>query len=271
MRHFRPWHGTLSPIFLAILLGLTATSQLLADDMSIREIDSDVDYYRKCQIHGFIVYVNSCMNVLSQREHSEMIDNLARSIDVAMSVIPAHKQAVIKKTVIWVDWEISLQAPKSAHNPTGGAVAYYSSPNAPNPDRDFAKRCGITISAKCCLHGNESKRMASDCKYWLLHEIAHAYHDSTPGFNNPKIIRVYDAAMDKRLFKDLYASADALEYFAELSVIYLAKASAYPFDRNDLKKYDERGFHLMRQMWGDVGGRDAANLIPIFRGHCCMR
>ena len=255
-----------------MLLQLAPASQLLAGDNTIKEIESDVDHYRKCEIHGFIVYVNSAMDALGQRQHTEIINNLAQNIDLSMSVIPAKKQAEVRKTVIWVDWDIPSKFQKSVHNPTGGAAAFYSSRNTSIPRTYGAKRVGITISAECCLHGEAAEYMSKWYKHWLLHEFAHAYHDSSRGLDDSHVIAVYNAAMDKRLFQGKYAGNDVCEYFAELSVIYLTKVPTYPFDRADLKKYDERGFRLMAEMWGgDLERRDAANLLPMFRGHCCLK
>jgi hypothetical protein len=42
-----------------------------------------------------------------------------------------------------------------------------------------------------------------------------------------------------------------MEYFAELTVAFLAENCTYPYQREDLRKHDPRGFALMKKIWED--------------------
>ena len=48
------------------------------------------------------------------------------------------------------------------------------------------------------------------------------------------------------------AKADAVSYFAELSEAYLGTNNYYPFDREELERFDKDGFNLMTEIWGKV-------------------
>lgn len=49
-----------------------------------------------------------------------------------------------------------------------------------------------------------------------------------------------------------HATADAATYFAELSEAYLGTNDYYPFDREELERFDEGGYTLMTEIWGMV-------------------
>ena len=48
------------------------------------------------------------------------------------------------------------------------------------------------------------------------------------------------------------AKADEEAYFAELSEAYLGTNNFYPFDREELERFDKEGFALMETIWGKV-------------------
>ena len=80
------------------------------------------------------------------------------------------------------------------------------------------------------------------------HSIKAQYQES-----NFKYAQVY-WSNGKKLIRNKVseAKADAISYFAELSETYLGTNNYYPFDREELERFDKDGFNLMVEIWGKV-------------------
>jgi hypothetical protein len=99
----------------------------------------------------------------------------------------------------------------------------------------------------------------------VLHELSHGYHHRVLGTWNAEVRRVYKAAKDRGLYRDVrfsngsttplgHAGKDEWEYFAELSEAYFGQNDQTPLNRSDLKIHDLDGFHLIEQAWqGGLG------------------
>lgn len=68
-----------------------------------------------------------------------------------------------------------------------------------------------------------------------------------------KYNKVYYAGK-RKLTKDVTPTAQnsALDYFAELTEAYLGTNNFYPFDIEELQRFDKQGFELMKSIWGQV-------------------
>lgn len=94
----------------------------------------------------------------------------------------------------------------------------------------------------------------------ILHELAHAYHDQVLGFEQPEIIKIYDAAMQKGIYEKVllftgdtvkhYGATNHKEYFAEATEAYLYHNDFYPFVRAELRLHDPAVFSLLEEIWG---------------------
>jgi hypothetical protein len=144
-----------------------------------------------------------------------------------------------------------------------------------HPDVSWLEQNGM-CKEKCeCIEIYECEEYLDDCDLWgpggvLLHELCHAYHwKMIPGgYDNPEIIQCYKMAMTEGKYNSVkvhgsqgptaraYACENAMEYFAELSVAFLAgrdKNIEYnkwqPFNRSELKKFDPRAYNLLAKLW----------------------
>lgn len=98
--------------------------------------------------------------------------------------------------------------------------------------------------------------------WMILHELAHGYHDRfiNGGYENARISQTLRRSKDAGLYgevehvsgkkRDHYAATNPMEYFAESSESYFGKNDFYPFDRRELRTYDEPTLHLMERFWG---------------------
>jgi Mlc titration factor MtfA (ptsG expression regulator) len=99
---------------------------------------------------------------------------------------------------------------------------------------------------------------------FVLHELAHAYHDQVLGFDHPRVQALHAQAKaggkyEKVLVQDAegtrregrhYALTNPMEYFAELSESYFGRNDFFPFDQAELRDHDPDMHALLGELWG---------------------
>lgn len=102
--------------------------------------------------------------------------------------------------------------------------------------------------------------------YMVLHELAHGYHHNMTNGGEKKaaITNAYQKALSTDLYKNVeynvgngnlitvpeaYALTSEGEYFAELTEAFFGLNDYYPFDKEDLERYDSDGFNMMNFAW----------------------
>ncbi len=109
------------------------------------------------------------------------------------------------------------------------------------------------------LFEQETRRMP----LFVLHELAHGYHDRVLTFQEPRLLAAYESARksgtyDSVLRRDAkgnerrdraYALVSVQEYFAEGTEAFFGTNDFYPFDRVALQKHDPMLFKLLLQIW----------------------
>lgn len=93
----------------------------------------------------------------------------------------------------------------------------------------------------------------------VFHELSHAWHHQSLGFDDPTILFAYNEAMDSGIYEDVlyagggnqvaYAVNNEMEYFAELSEAWFWVNDFYPFDQADLLTFDPLGAEMVFQVW----------------------
>jgi Mlc titration factor MtfA (ptsG expression regulator) len=113
--------------------------------------------------------------------------------------------------------------------------------------------------------------------WFVLHELAHAYHDRElpGGFGNREIVAAYARAKDSgkydkverhfgngrpNTFEKAYALTNPMEYFAEATEAYFSRNDFFPFTRDELKKHDPAMFELLGKVWG-VAAHPASSAV----------
>jgi hypothetical protein len=84
----------------------------------------------------------------------------------------------------------------------------------------------------------------------LLHELCHTVHHVFLGIENRDVQAAYKSAMDRQLYKDVYARTNDHEYFAEVSSAYLDRCNHAPHTAEELKEYDPEAYKLCEKVWG---------------------
>lgn len=94
----------------------------------------------------------------------------------------------------------------------------------------------------------------------LLHEFSHMFHFRI-SFDNVIIKSVFEDVvevdglylavqyMDHKDKVKAYAATNVMEYFASISVAFFGKNDYFPFCREELKEYDNRGSAMLEKIW----------------------
>lgn len=201
--------------------------------------------YARMMISGFQVMVSS-----AARSHPETtrpaLDMLKEKLAQVNSIVPKLSLPLLHSVKIWVE----------ENNPDFPSMCYHTS-------KDWLAEHGYNVDKE---HGVEVAN-ATNYVAWtklnqpfqVFHELAHAYHDLTFGFQDPYIEACYQSAVKSRKY-DLvdhhphgkrrhYALTNQQEYFAELSESYFGKNDFYPFDRGELRTFDQKGFEMIERCW----------------------
>ncbi len=126
--------------------------------------------------------------------------------------------------------------------------------------RDPAMAGGVEIT-NVRIFDKETARMP----FFILHELAHAYHDRVLGLDDEDILDAYRQAVAGGRYDAVeqvnwpgqphtraraYALTDFKEYFAESTEAFFGRNDFYPFTRADLKKTDPVMFEVLTRKWG---------------------
>lgn len=126
--------------------------------------------------------------------------------------------------------------------------------------RDPAMAGGVEIF-DAPIMDKEAARMPC----FVLHELAHAYHDKVLGSDDAEIEAAYRAALKSGVYDRVervnwpgqphsldraYALTDVHEYFAESTEAFFGRNDFFPFDRAELKRVDPGMERLLREKWG---------------------
>ena len=100
---------------------------------------------------------------------------------------------------------------------------------------------------------------------FVLHELAHAYHDRVLGFDHAEIQAAYERAKAAGIYENVerwlgngrpntheraYAMSNAREYFAETTEAFFGRNDFFPFTREELEKHDPPMASLLTRLWG---------------------
>jgi hypothetical protein len=177
---------------------------------------------------------------------------LRKKLGEAIEALPDASHARLKELDIFL-----MYGPKSKGGGRDNGLEYFQK-TAPEHHKDLDPGWGSSMVVYCA----ENYVQISD--FWavkaLVHEMAHAHHLEQWPENQPDILQAWENAMKLGLYHGVkddegkivdkaYATVNQLEYFAELSCMYFVGCNYQPFDREELKTYDPKGYAMIEQMW----------------------
>jgi len=208
--------------------------------------------YQTRMVEGWRVQVKQEL-LADQREATEAALLLLQlQLVEILRVVPPKSVQRLREVTLWFSPEYPGITPRAEYHPDVGWLRA----NRRNPDmaqgveftdiRDFER---------------EMKRMPN----FVLHELAHAYHDRVLGFEQPDVIAAYEAAKRAGLYDSVertrgdgspltreraYALTDPKEYFAEGSEAFFSRNDFFPFNRAELHRHDPRLEEVLERLWG---------------------
>lgn len=214
------------------------------------------DYYCR-RVSGWSVLVEQEMLDKDPETANKAVLRLESKLKEVREILPTHAIKRLQAVPIFLMFgEASVNGGKSEG-------AQFFAQAAPLYFKNLDPRMGgsvVIYSAKHFLTMTDFGSLKL-----LLHELSHAWHLEQWSENRSDIVMAYTSAMDKGLYRnvrksdgtkadDTYATANHLEYFAELSCIWFTGNDHFPFDRGDLRLYDQGGYDLVQKLWSENPG-----------------
>lgn len=219
--------------------------------------------YQQTQLHGFTVRIHPDVARNNLLYH-QTLNHLDRKLAEMRQLMGASIADQLTVVPIWV--ERNHQVPGQAP----AAVVFHLS-------RGWLTQNGYNGDKEKSIEVSSAERFMQWSQFpqpmILIHEFAHAYMhlylgdkiaDIEAAWQNALANKLYQKVQSYRgIVEDSYVHSVYLaelkfkskgyaraEYFAEITEAYFGKNDFFPFDENDLRKYDPVGYTLMEKIWG---------------------
>jgi len=210
--------------------------------------------YVERRIERFVVHIE--VDLLNDvKLCPEVISCLHKDLKRIRELVPPATFHVVNKVHFWVNSKLVF-GPRMA--PIAHEVPIYHSDlgTLMENGNQVRKYRSVEIS-------NAAKYL--EYRQWqplfLLHELAHAYHDFL-SHDLPDVLKTYQRAMKAKLYHSVpcvpeigpsprraYAAMNHAEYFAELTEAYFGQCDYFPYNRDELEEYDYDGYTLVNTLW----------------------
>jgi FimV-like protein len=183
----------------------------------------------------------------------QALERLEKKLPEALKALPEPSHANLKKLQVFL-----MYGPKAKGGGRDNGLEYFQK-NAPENHKQLDSRWKSSVVIYC------AENYVRLSEFWalkaLVHELAHAHQLEQWPEDQPDILRAWDNATERGLYRGVkddqgkkldkaYAAVNQLEYFAELSCMYFVGCNYQPFNRKELKAYDPTGFAMIEKMWG---------------------
>lgn len=202
------------------------------------------------QIEGWRVLIQGTFSPEETRLLPRAEALLAVQLKTICQRVPAGPLAELRKVTLWISGKYPNVPERAEYHPS----ADWLRENGRNP----AMARGIELT-NVRLCEQESRRMP----LFVLHELAHAYHDRVLTNHDPRLIAAFESAQRGGKYEDVlrqdadgrrrraraYALTNVQEYFAEGTEAFFGANDFYPFNRAELKKHDPMLHDLLAEIW----------------------
>jgi hypothetical protein len=201
-------------------------------------------------LEGWTLRVNQQLVAEHPAETAHAKELLQRQLALINLAVPARALNFLHGVPLWFNPRYpGNRPPRAEYHPN----AQWLRENGRNPQ--MAKAVEFTNIE---IFERETRRMP----WFVLHELAHAFHDQTLGFENPEIIAAYEQAVKSGLYDHVkrwtgteevteraYAMTNFKEYFAENTEAFFGRNDFQPFDRKELQQMDPGMCALLERLW----------------------
>jgi hypothetical protein len=202
--------------------------------------------YEKLTVEGWTVHVSGRLRLEEREATAAALQILQRHLQEIVRVVPARAVAFMRTVPLWMSPEYPGIQPRAEYHPNINWLR--------EQGRNPAMAKGIEFT-NIRIFAQENQRMP----VFVLHELAHAYHDQVLGFDHPAIKAAYKRAVESKSYDAVenhkgqvmraYAMSDEREYFAEETEAFFGRNDFYPFTREELKQHDPVMFDLLVKVW----------------------
>ncbi|MGA2258735.1 MAG: glycoside hydrolase family 95-like protein, partial [Thermoguttaceae bacterium] len=201
-------------------------------------------------IAGWKVHVSTQLLDHEAAVTTRALELLQTQLEGVARDVPQAAVVELQKVPLWISPEYPGVEPHAEYHPN----AQWLRDNG----RDPAMAKGVEFT-NVRIFESECRRMP----VFVLHELAHAYHDLVLGNDNAEIKAAYerakasgkydrvkrrDAAGHER-YDRAYALTNPQEYFAESTEAFFGVNDFFPFTRAELKEHDPEMFSLLQRLW----------------------
>jgi len=204
-------------------------------------------------VEGWTLFINDDLLEQKQAATQRALELLVVQLQEIVRVVPAVAVVELQKVPLWFSPEYPNVQSRAEYHPGAGWLREHG--------RDPAMEKAVEFTNIGSFE-RETKRMPN----FVLHELAHAYHDRVlaKGFGNQAIKIAFENAKEKGLYEQVeqrfgdgrsvnvraYAMTSPMEYFAESSEAFFSTNDFFPFHREQLAKHDPDMFTLLKTLWG---------------------
>ena len=209
-----------------------------------------IDGYETRSIEGWTVYVNRKLQQDSSEKSTKAIELLTAQLKEIVRAVPEAPLAHLQHVPLWINPEYPGTPPRAEYHPDAGWLRKHGR------DPRMAK----------CVEFTNVRIFEAECRRmpcFVLHELAHAYHDQVLGFDQPDIIAAYKRAVASKSYDAVerwnghppntieraYAMTNYKEYFAESTEAFFGRNDFFPFTRDELRRHDPQMYRLLVKLW----------------------
>lgn len=208
--------------------------------------------YQTRQLEGWTIHVSDVLLDHEKDATEKALKMIGQHLGAIVRDVPAGPVAKLREVQLWVSPEYRGVPPRAEYHPDEGWLR--------RTGRNPAMARGVEFT-NVKIFEAETRRMPC----FVLHELAHAYHDQVLGFDQPEIIAAYKRAVEsksydavERTFGDpkrpntverAYAMTNEKEYFSESTEAYFGRNDFFPFTREELRKHDPKMCELLGRLW----------------------
>jgi hypothetical protein len=207
-------------------------------------------------VEGWTVHISSQLLATNRVETERCLVMLAAQLKMIVERVPGPAAALLQEVPLWVSPEYPGVPPRAEYHPGRDWLVQNG--------RDPAMVKGVEFT-NVRIFESEVRRMP----VFVLHELAHAYHDRVLGFDDPAIQLAYRHAVEGKKYDSVervrangtvvreraYAMTNEQEYFAEGTEAYFGNNDFFPFTRDELAKHDPELFTILEKVWQGPKGK----------------
>lgn len=201
--------------------------------------------YKTQRIEGFKVLLSAKLRE-HPKERDAAIEELQHQLQSIKKAVPRNAWFRLQHVPIWMEW----------NSKPNGAAEYH-------PSALWLRRNGYNPSKAGAVEINNVVnfvKWSKDAQPWMvLHELAHAWHHKVAKHENRDILVAFKSASESGSYEKVkhikgrtvraYALTNDKEYFAEVTEAYFGKNDMFPFNRDELRKHDPKGFAAAEKTW----------------------